>query len=88
MITRELRIPNSDGRIVLVEHSSGDDPSNLSRMRSDGSVVWCPRPPEQNNDFWTEAELEADAVSAFSWSCYRVRLDLETGAERTRTFTK
>ena len=88
MAVHELSLPGSDDRIVLVEYSSGDHPANLSRVRPDGSAVWSAPPPEQNNDFWTEAELEEDVVSAFSWSCYRVRLDLRTGAERSRTFTK
>jgi hypothetical protein len=83
--THALRLPGSDDIIVLTEYSLGDDPANLSRMRSDGSVVWRAPPPEPKDDFWTEAELDEHAVSAFSWSCYRVRLDVDTGLELTRT---
>lgn len=88
MTTHALRLPGSDDLIVLTEYSPGDDPANLSRVRSDGSVVWRAQPPEAKDDFWTEADLDDHAVSAFSWSCYRVRLDLVTGDELTRTFTK
>jgi hypothetical protein len=88
MTTHEELEPGSDDTAVLIEFSPGDDPANLSRVRLDGSTVWCADPPQPQNDFWTEAGIDGDTVSAFSWSCYRVRLDLETGAELTRTFAQ
>jgi hypothetical protein len=61
---------------------------SLALVREDGSEVWRVTPPHGAGDRWTEAHLDGDRVSAFSWSCYRVTLDAATGTELDRVFTK
>jgi hypothetical protein len=39
-------------------------------------------------DAWTAVRLEGPRAIANSWSCYVVRLDLETGDEIARTFPR
>jgi hypothetical protein len=69
----------------------GDDVTlrgSLVFVREDGSEVWRVMPPRGPGDRWTEAHLDGDRVSAFSWSGYRVTLDAATGTELDRVFTK
>ena len=78
----------SDDRLVI---DDGEDPAlrgSLALIRADGSDVWRVMPPDGATDRWTEARLDGEQVSAFSWSCYRVVLDAATGAELSRVFTK
>jgi hypothetical protein len=78
----------SDDRLVI-DH--GDDVTlrgSLALVRADGTEVWRVMPPRGVGDRWTEARFDGDRVSAFSWSCYRVTLDAETGTELDRVFTK
>jgi hypothetical protein len=44
--------------------------------------------PNGSADRWTEARIDGATVTAFSWSCYRVTIDVATGAELARVFTK
>jgi hypothetical protein len=78
----------SGDRLLIDE---GDDAAlrgSLALVREDGSEVWRVMPPRGSGDRWTEARLDGDRVSAFSWSCYRVTLDAATGTEIDRVFTK
>jgi hypothetical protein len=63
--------------------------ASITRRGSDGSVKWTAIPPKvEPQDAWTAVRLEGPRVIANSWSCYLVQLDLETGDEIARTFTK
>jgi hypothetical protein len=69
----------------------GDDVAlrgSLALVRADGSEVWRVMPPRGSGDRWTEARLDGERVTAFSWSCYRVTFDAATGTELDRVFTK
>ena len=70
-------MPHSDHRIVLTGPSGGLRAEHLWRVDPDG-----------REDASTEASVDGDEVSAFSRSCERIKLDLATGQERSRTFTK
>ena len=59
----------------------------LQRLGPDGDVIWSVPPPEAQ-DSWVSASIEGETVTAHSWSCWRVQLDLGTGQEIARTFTK
>jgi hypothetical protein len=83
-----MPVPKSADLVILSDDLPDDGGANLCRVRPDGSEVWRATPPDGPNDLWTEAEVDGDVVSAFSWSCYRVRLDLSTGCELERVFTK
>ena len=39
-------------------------------------------------DAWTAVQVNGNEVVANSWSCFQVRLDLDTGREIARQFTK
>jgi hypothetical protein len=61
----------------------------LRRVRPEGSNVWIIEPPDgRAQDAWVAIRIEGDEVIGHSWSCYQVAIDLMTGAERTRKFTK
>jgi len=45
-------------------------------------------PKVEPQDAWTVVRLEGPCVIANSWSGYLVQLDLDTGDEIARTFTK
>ena len=83
----EIAVPHSDDRIVVVQDPSFNVP-HLVRRRQDGTVVWKVLPPEPPNDNWTELSIEDGIVLASTWSCYRLAIDLHTGQELNRTFTK
>ena len=84
-----ISVPGSDDCIVLADRmATTDRRGNLMRLRPDGSEVWRLDAPSGVGDLWTEVRLEGDEVIANSWSGYLVRIDLATGQERERTFTK
>ena len=63
--------------------------ARISRLREDGSSVWTVGLPTlEAGDAWTDVRIDSDAVLAHTWSCYLVTLDLATGVERGRIFTK
>jgi hypothetical protein len=78
----------SGERLVIDDGDDAELRGSLALVREDGSEVWRVMPPRAPDDRWTEARLDGDRVSAFSWSCYRVTLDASTGAEIDRVFTK
>jgi hypothetical protein len=85
----EIPVPGSDDRILLAARTTTSDGSgNLFRLRPDGSEVWRLAAPEGVGDSWTAVRIEGDAVVANSWSCYLVSIDLTSGEERRRIFTK
>lgn len=86
-----MPIPDSDDTLDLVP--TDDDGlgyvASITRRGSDGSVRWTAIPPEgKPRDTWSAVRLEGGRVIANSWSGYLVQLDLETGSEIARTFTK
>ena len=63
--------------------------ASIMRRRKDGSVMWTALlPGGVAQDVWTAVCLEGPSLIANSWSCYLIRLGLETGGETARTFTK
>jgi hypothetical protein len=80
-------------RIVLYTHDPVVPPyasvANLVRLRHDGRQLWAADPPTSGADCWTAAHLdEQGRVVAHSWSGYSVVLNVATGKELSRTFTK
>ena len=85
------KIPGTDDAIVMTDLFDSEVTgveANLFRATSDGAVIWRASPPGPGPDCWSEYEVVGSVVEAFSWSCFRVRLDIATGAELSRTFTK
>jgi hypothetical protein len=84
-----LALPQSDDRIVLTDYMDATpDHGNLARIRKDGTDVWRVTPATQSQDAWTVARLDGDVCRASAWSGWDVTLDLATGRERSRVFTK
>jgi len=84
-----MSVPGSEDTVVLVDYMGGPTVfANLFRVTPDGAEIWRAQPPDTGPDAWTSARIEGDEVIAFSWSCFAVRLDLATGSELSRVFTK
>ena len=85
-----MPIPDSDDILDLAPADDGlGCAASITRRGSDGSVRWTAIPPKvEPQDARTAVRLEGQRVIANSWSCYLVQLDLETGNEIARTFTK
>ncbi|MGH3305797.1 MAG: hypothetical protein ACRDOK_29885 [Streptosporangiaceae bacterium] len=84
-----LAVPQSDDQIVLTDYmDAAPDRGNLARIRNDGTEVWRVTPAIYSQDAWTVARLEGDVCRASTWSGWDVTLDLATGQERSRVFTK
>jgi hypothetical protein len=63
--------------------------ASVIRRRSDGSAAWmAPLPRDDMDDAWTAVRVDGQQVIANSWSCFEVCLDLNSGREISRTFTK
>lgn len=87
---RTVPIPDSDDTLDLAPTDDGlGYTASITRRGTDGSVRWTAMPPEgAPQDAWTAVRLEGARLIATSWSCYLIQLDLETGSEIARTFTK
>jgi hypothetical protein len=84
-----MNVPDCDDTLVLLDYMNGPNLfANLFRITAGGDEVWRAVPPNTGPDAWTQARIEGDEVVAFSWSCFEVRLDLATGYEISRVFTK
>jgi hypothetical protein len=75
-------------RLVIDESDVVERRGSLALVNEDGSEVWRVKPPNGTADRWTDARLDGETVTAFSWSCYRVTIDVATGAELSRVLTK
>jgi hypothetical protein len=85
-----MPIPDIDDTLDLAPTEDGlGYAASTTRRRSDGSVRWTAFPPKgAPRDAWTSVRLEGTRLIANSWSCYVVQIDLGTGDEIARTFTK
>jgi len=83
-----ISVPGSEDHVIPDELTEDGWARRLVRRRPDGAIAWTAFPPEPPSDWWLEARLEAGDIVARSWSSYVIRLDLETGADLSRLFTK
>ena len=84
------KIPGTDDSIVMTDVFERDvtgTEANLFRADGEANVIWRASPPGAAPDFWTEYAINGDVVEAISWSSFRVRLDISTGDELSRTPT-
>lgn len=86
----ELPIPDSTDVLVLDQSFSPSGHfASISRRAADGEVVWIVQPPVRSTgDAWVAVRIEGTSVLANTYSCYLVALDLVTGEELSRKFTK
>jgi hypothetical protein len=84
-----LAVPGSEDVLVLSDYMAAEPGvGNLARVRPDGADVWRSAPDPLSQNAWTVAHIEGDECRASTWSGWEVSLDLSTGAERGRTFTR
>jgi len=61
---------------------------NLSRCSASGEPVWIAKLPTSTGDAYIDFEIVGQRVIAWSWSCFRVEMNIETGAIESSIFTK
>jgi hypothetical protein len=84
-----VQVPGSNDEIVLTDYmDSAADRGNLARVRPDGTEVWRVRPPTTSQDSWTVVRVDGTTVSASTWPGWDVVVDIATGQEVSRAFTK
>jgi hypothetical protein len=85
-----IPLPSSSDVLELAPTTDGlGYTASITRRRRDGSAAWTALPPGGDlQDAWTAVRVDGQQVVANSWSCFEVRLDLDTGKEITRQFTK
>lgn len=83
---RTIDLPG-DGRLELPDAHDGYA-SIVIRRSSDGAEEWRALPPDGDGDVWVGVTVNDDIVSAKSWSGWLIELDVATGNERARHFTK
>ena len=81
-----LSIPNSEDSIVMLNYKQAFQ--NIFRCSPNGSIVWMAELPEKSGDVYTNLEWHEQRLRAFSWSCFSVILDVETGKILSSVFTK
>jgi len=87
-----MPLPDSEDCIALLDPDAGpihDAFRNLVRCRPDGTVVWRADLPDWGMaDGYVEMTWVDDGLAAHSWSGYWARINPETGAIMSVTFTK
>jgi hypothetical protein len=66
------------------------DGRNLVRIAQDGSVIWRACPPflGSGEDCFVQFQCDGLALTAHTWSCYRVGIDIRDGTVTVLEFTK
>jgi len=89
---KRIEIPGSSDFIQLLPYDILDRPNhfqNLSRCLASGEKVWVDDLPTLSDiDAYVNAQIEGGRVIAWSWSCYRVELNIALGSIENSTFTK
>jgi hypothetical protein len=87
-MAQRIDLSVDNGHLELPDTSDGYV-SAVIRRTPDGTVAWRALPPNGNDDAWVAVSLPSDdTVTANSWSGWRVKLDVRTGTEIIRQFTK
>jgi hypothetical protein len=82
-------VPGTDDVLLLTEYvDASPGNGNLCRLRSDGTEAWRVAPDALSQDVWTVVRVEGDTCRGSTWQGWDVVLDLSTGEERERHFTK
>lgn len=82
-----ISIPGTRDVVDFAEFGADSPRAPIRRVRSDGSIAWSVEPPE-SQDSWVTVVVDGDRVTATSWSCWRVTVDVHSGREIDRVFTK
>jgi hypothetical protein len=90
-VVKALPAGNSDDIIVLLDASEISDPvRNLLRVNPFGEIQWEAElpPPRNGADSYLTASMSEDGLWARSWSGYKAKIDLATGAVQSLEFVK
>ena len=90
-IVSKALVLQDGGHLVLIDyakvpHVQGGI-TNLLRFNAEGLRMWAAEAIEYG-DVFTSMELNGDIISAFTWSCFSVAIDLDSGRIKSRIFTK
>ena len=93
-ILNRIELPGNLGAITLYDWMADEvrDGRNLIRTTPDGQEVWRAEPPFYHEagqqDCFTQVAWDGNNLSAHTWSCFRVAVDLDSGQVETLAFTK
>lgn len=93
-ILNRIELPNRLGAISLFDWMAEEvqDGRNLIRTTIDGIELWRAEPPlyreAGQNDCFTQIAWDGEALIAWTWSCFKVEVNLANGAVTTLAFTK
>lgn len=79
-----------DDYIVLLDYYEASRSRfwpNLRRVKSDGTVVWAKCAP-RSSDIFTDVAWCDGLLVAWTWECFRITVDQETGKPVEVLFTK
>ena len=79
-----------DDHIVLLDYQEASQSkvwANLRRVRSTGDIVWAASTPS-SSDIFTDVDWRDGRLVAWTWECFMITVDQETGRPVEVTFTK
>jgi hypothetical protein len=86
-----MAVPGSSDFIQLLPYDGVGTPKyfqNLSRCSASGESLWIAElPTRSDGDAHVDAQIEGNRIIAWSWSCYRVELSIDSGAVEKSVFT-
>ena len=83
-------LPCGDDHIVLLDYHEASQSkvwANLRRVRSTGDVVWAASAPN-SSDIFTNVDWRDGRLVAWTWECFMITVDQETGRPVEVIFTK
>ena len=83
-------LPCGDDHIVLLDYyeaSRAKVRANLRRVTSTGDVVWAAS-PRSSSDIFVNVDWRDGNLAAWSWECFSITVDPETGKLIDVTFGK
>jgi len=92
-ILSSVELPRG-GAVTLYDWMADDvrDGRNLIRTAADGAEIWRAEPTfyeeAGQKDCFTQFSWDGSKLIAWTWSCYMVAVDIDTGAVETLAFTK
>ena len=83
-------VPTEDGFVVVLDSVRSHQErvwENLQRVRNDGTVAWRASAPDLPDTF-VSVRWEAGNLIGWTWGCYSVTLNPQTGQIEKSVFTK
>ena len=79
-----------DDHIVLLDYSQASQSrvwANLRRLKSTGDIVWATSTPS-SSDIFVDVDWRDGRLVAWTWECFMITVDQETGRPVEVIFTK